>query len=228
MQYFSSRSEAGKLLAAKLENHSKENTAIIALSEGAVLVAAEIAKHLHSALYLLATEDITLPRESSPVATMSSAGTFTYNSQMSVGQLEEETTEYRSLIDQEKYEAFQHLNRLVGKDGAIKKTLLKRHTVILVSDGFNNALSLDVAADFVKPIDVARIIVAVPIATVPAVDRMHLLADEIFCLGIVDNYLNTNHYYENNDIPDHKTVVEIMQKIVLSWENIDPKTAANN
>lgn len=217
MQYFKSRSEAGKLLAEKLAPHCKENTAVVALSEGGVVVGAEIAKKLHSSLYLLASEDIMLPREPAPVAIMSSAGTFTYNSGMSVGQLEEATEDYRSLIDQERFEAFQKLNRIIGKDGAIKKSLLKRHTVIFVSDGLNNALSLDVAADFIKPVDAKSIIVATPIATVQAVDRMHLLADEIFYLGIVDNYLSTDHYYEINDAPDHKTVVEIMQNIVLNW-----------
>lgn len=204
-------------MAAKLDSHRNENTAVIALSEGGVLVGAEIAKKLHASLYLLATADISLPREPQPIATMSSAGTFTYNSSLSVGQLEEATEDYRSLIDQERFEAFQQLNRIVGKDGAIKKSLLQRHTVVLVSDGLNNALSLDVAADFVKPIDINKIIIATPIATIQAVDRMHIVGDEIYCLGIVDNYLSTNHYYDKNDIPDHKTVVELMKNIVLNW-----------
>lgn len=217
MQYFQSRKDAGALLAGKLTQYASENCAVVALNEGGVLVGAEIAKCLHSALYLLASEDIVLPREPIPIATMSSAGTFSYNSSLSFGELEEFTGDYRSLIDQKRMEAFQHLNRLVGKDGEIKKKLLKRHIVILVSDGLNNALSLDVAADFIKSIAVKKIIVATPLASIPAVDRMHILADEIFCLGIVENYLSTEHYYEDNTIPDHTTVVEIMKNIVLNW-----------
>ena len=217
MQYFTSRSQAGKLLAERMTNFRTDNCAVLALSEGGVLVGAEIAKHLHTALYMLATEDITLPRESTPIATMSSAGTFSYNAALSPGQLEEMTIDYRNLIEQEKYEAFQHLNRIVGKDGVIPKELLKRHTVIIVSDGFNNALSLNIASDFLKPIDVQRVIVATPIASIPAVDKMHLVSDEIFCLGVIENYMTTEHYYDENVIPDHKTVVEIMKNIVLNW-----------
>jgi predicted phosphoribosyltransferase len=78
-------------------------------------------------------------------------------------------------------------------------------------------LSLDVAADFIKPVNVSRLIVAAPIATVQAIDRMHLLADEIYFLGIIDNYFSTDHYYEDNEIPEHETVVDIMKNIVLSW-----------
>ncbi len=217
MQYFTDRSQAGKMLAEKMDNYKTENCVVLAISEGGVLVGAEIAKRLHCALYMLATEDITLPRESAPIATMSSAGTFSYNSSFSPGQLEEIVIDYRNLIEQEKYEAFQHLNRIVGKDGVIPKVLLKRHTVIIVSDGFNNALSLNIANDFLKPIDVARTVVATPIASIPAVDMMHLVADEIFCLGIIENYMTTDHYYDDNKIPDHETVVEIMKNIVLNW-----------
>jgi hypothetical protein len=46
---------------------------------------------------------------------------------------------------------------------------------------------------------------------------MHILADEIFCLGIIHDYISTDHYYEKNDIPDHQTVVEIIKNIVLNW-----------
>lgn len=217
MRYFKDRQEAGGLLAEKLASHDRENCAVVALSEGGVLVGAEIAKRLHTSLYLLAMEDITLPRENAPIATMTSAGTFTYNSALSTGELEEMTGDYRSVIDEERLHAFQNLNRIVGKDGAIKKELLKRHTVILVSDGLSNGLSLDVAADFMKPIMVKELIVATPFATVPAIDRMHMLADEIFCLSTVADFISTNHYYEENKIPDHETVVEIMKNIVLSW-----------
>jgi predicted phosphoribosyltransferase len=117
MQYFKSRQEAGQLLADKLEPHKSENCAVIALSEGGVLIGAEIAKRLHAAVYMLATQEINLPREVLPIATMSSAGTFTYNHGVSPAQLEEWTNDYRSYIDQERLKAFQKLNRVVGKDG---------------------------------------------------------------------------------------------------------------
>lgn len=217
MQYFKNRSEAGKLLADKLAHYGNENCAVLAVSEGGVIVGAEIARKLRASLYMLATEDITLPRENSPIATMSSAGTFTYNPAMSESEIDAMNADYRTVIDQDRMEAFQHLNRIIGKDGEIKKALLKRHVVILVSDGFEQGLALNVVADFLKPIMIKKLVVATPIASVPAVDRMHIMADEIICLGVVHNYLSTPHYYEEQDVPDHKTVVEIMKNIVLTW-----------
>ncbi len=216
MQYFKDRTQAGALLAEKMTELAKENNVVLALSEGAVVVGAEIAKQLHSALFLLATEDIRIPEDPSPIATMSTQG-LTYGSHLSPGQLESFKTDYHSIIDQASLEAFRKINRIIGKDGEVKRALLKRHAVILVSDGLGTGMSLDVAADYLKPIAVRKIVVATPLASIAATDRMHVLADQIFCLSILENYFGTDHYYDDNTIPDHKTVVEIMKNIVYSW-----------
>lgn len=218
MLYFKDRTQAGQELAGTLKKkYASVNCAVLCLSDGGVLVGAEIAKKIHASLYLLMTENIKLPGENDPLATMSSEGTFTYNNMYSAGQLEGMAADYMGLINQERLQAFQKLNRIVGKDGEINKELLKRHVVILVSDGFSSGLSLAVAADFLKPIETKKIVVAAPIASVEAIDKMHALTDEIFCLGVTDNFMGVDHYYENNEQPEHKTVVDLIKNIVLNW-----------
>lgn len=217
MNYFKNRTQAGKLLAEKLADYASENCAVLSLTEGGVIVGAEIAKKIHSSLYLLMMENIKLPGEIVPLAVMSSEGTFTYNDMFSTGQLEGMKANYHQLIDQERMQTFQKLNRIVGTEGVIDKNLLKRHVVIIVSDGFNSGLSLSVAVDFLKPIAVKKVVVATPIASVSAVDKMHTLSDEILCLGVTDNFMGTEHYYEDNNLPKHETVVGLMKNIVLNW-----------
>jgi predicted phosphoribosyltransferase len=95
--------------------------------------------------------------------------------------------------------------------------LLKNHVVIFVSDGLRNGLSLDVAADFIKPIKVKKIITAVPVASVPAVDRMHLLSDEIQCLSVVGDFMEVDHYYKENSLPSHEEIVNAIKDVTLSW-----------
>jgi putative phosphoribosyl transferase len=224
MRYFEDRIQAGRLLSKELEGFKTKNTVVVSLSEGGVVVGAEIAKKLHASLFMISTENISLPGEPKAVATLSSSGTFTYNSEYSPGELEEINMDYHTLIEQNRLEAFHKLNRIASEQGTIPKTMLKGHVVILVSDGFKNALSLDVAADFFKPVRTQRMIVAVPVASVPAVDRMHLLAYEIHCLGVIEDYMNTDHYYKNNNLPEHQKLVEMMDEVVLNWENpTDPE-----
>ncbi len=217
--YFKDRTEAGKLIAAKLSpKYRYENCAVVALSDGAVIVGAEIARELHCVLTMLLTEDIHLPGEHDPLAVVDQDGRFTYNNMFSAGQLEEFSGEYHNYIEQEKRLKFHAINQLLGSGGLIRRNLLYGHNVIVVSDGLKNALSLDAAAEFLKPIRTEKIIVVTPIASVPSVDRMHLVADDIVCLSVIENYMNTNHYYENNKLPAHDKIVKTIENIVLNWK----------
>ncbi len=216
--YFKSRSEAGKKLAEKLAHYRYENTAVVALSDGGVIVAAEIAMQLHCVLTMLLTEEVKLPGENDTLAVVNQDGGFTYNKMFSAGQLEEFTGEYHNYLEQEKRQKFHSINQLLGAGGLIRSDLLYGHNIILVSDGLNSGLSLDAAADFLKPIKTEKIIVATPLASVPAVDRMHILADEIVCLSVLENYMNTNHYYEDNTLPPHEDLVKTIEHIVLNWQ----------
>ncbi len=95
--------------------------------------------------------------------------------------------------------------------------MLRDHTVILVSDGLDSGASLDVAVDFLKPIRIRRLVVATPVASVQAVDKLHMLADELHILDVKDNYLGTDHYYNNNTVPSHEETIDKINKIVLNW-----------
>ena len=216
--YFRNRAEAGRKLARNLNKYEGQHVAVLALSPGAVIIGAQIAMKLHATLMLLLTENIYLPRESDPIAAMSSDGTFTYNNMFSPGQLEEYLSEYHHFIEEKRIEKFHKLNKLVGDGGEVKKEFLKNHVVIVVSDGLSSGFSLDIAAAFLKPVAIKRLVIATPLASVPAVDRMHLFADEISCLSVVANYINTEHYYDDNTVPNIEHLFSLIKNIHIHWE----------
>lgn len=217
--YFKSRVEAGQLLSEQIvKKYSQEKCAVVALSDGAVMVGAQIAMKLHCVLTMLLTDAIQLPRENTAIGGISQDGTFSYNNYYSPGEIEEFVSEYRSFIEQEKMNKMQEMHRLQGKGGLIRKDLLRGHTVILVADGLSNGFSLDLAKDYMKTINVKRLIVATPLASVQAVDRMHILADEIYCLSVIEDYITTDHYYETQDVPSHDMVIKTIEEIVTHWK----------
>lgn len=215
-------------MASKLTKYRTEHTSVVALSEGAVLIGEEIAKQLHTNLLILLTENIFLPGEFEAIAGQTSANTFTYNNMFSPGQLEEYIREFHQFIDQKRLESFHRLNMMVGKDGEVKRELLRHHVVIIVSDGMDSGFSVDVAADFLKQIAIKKFVVAVSVSNVAAVDRMHLAADEIHCLSVAENYFGADHYYESNKLPDSKEVNSIMRNIALQWQQPTPPVAPAN
>lgn len=218
--YFKSRVEAGQKLAEQIvKKYAGQPCAVVGLSDGGVMVGAQIAMQLHCVLTMLMSEAIELPREIEAIGAISQDGSFSYNSAYSPGELEDLISEYRGFIEQEKLEKIQDLHRLIGHGGAlIRKDLLRGHNVILVSDGLSSGFSLDVAAEFLKPINIARLIIATPLASVQAVDRMHILGDEIYCLSVVEQYINTDHYYDTRDVPPHELVAKTIDQIVTHWK----------
>lgn len=216
--YFENRSQAGQLLSAPLlEKYRYENCAVVALSDGAVLVGEQIAASLHCVLMMLLTEDIAIPGEDMSFGAVSQDGGFTYNGMFSTGEIEEYASEFHGYLDEQKREAFQKINRLLGDGGLIDNNLLRDHVVILVTDGLDNGASIEVAIDFLKPIQVKRLVVASPTASVPAVDRLHILADELHILDVKENFMGVDHYYNDNTIPSHVDTIAKINQIVLNW-----------
>lgn len=221
--YYKSRAEAGRQLAEKLEKYKAQNIVVVALDEGSSIVAAQIAMKLHANMFLYLIKNIYLPGENQALAGMSAEGTYSTNDFFSAGQLEEMTTEYHGWIDQRRMEANHELHMLLGRDGEIDKNLLRHRVVIVVADGLANGFALKVCADFLKTIAINKMIAVCPVASVVAVDRMHLIADEICCLSVTENFMGSDHYYDDNTVPEIDNVLKIMRNITLNWERVPIK-----
>ncbi|HEV7952277.1 MAG TPA: hypothetical protein VGO98_02790 [Candidatus Saccharimonadales bacterium] len=216
--YFESRAQAGHILAEQLyEQYRYENCVVVALSDGAVQVGEQIAGALHCLLTLLLIEDIQVPGESLSFGGVSQSGGFTFNGSFSSGEIEEYTSEFHGYLEEQKREAFQRINRLLGEGGVIDHAMLRDHVVILVADGMDGSAAMDVAIDFLKPIHIQRLVVTTPVASVAAVDKLHMLADELHILDVKENFMGTNHYYDQNDIPSHEDTISKINQIVLNW-----------
>ncbi len=215
--YFSSRIEAGYRLALEMLQYRYENTIVVALSDGAVQVGQQIAAHLHCALTMLLMEGIDIPGEGVNMGMLNQSGRFTYNGMLSAGEIEEYYSEFHGYLEDQKREKISQINQLLGAGGIVDPAMLREHNVVVVADGLSNGSSLDAAADFMKPLKIKRLIMVAPVAAVAAVDRMHILADEIHVLSVTENFLDTNHYYDVNDLPSHEATVAALNEIVLNW-----------
>lgn len=217
--YFASRLQAGRMLASQLvPKYRYENCAVIALSDGGAMVGAQIASQLHCILTMLLTAEIMLPREPNAIAGITSEGNVAFNQYYSKGEQDELMGDYFSYVEQEKFNKMHDMNRLLGTGGIIDKKLLRGNNIILASDGLRSGFALDLAAEFLKPVAYEKLIIVAPFASVQAVDRMHIMADEIICLNVLENYIDTDHYYDTQDVPDHEVVVKTIEDIVLHWK----------
>lgn len=215
--YFESRAEAGVMLATQLMAYRHENTVVVALSDGAVQVGLQIAAELHATMTMMLMETIDVPGEGEQFGNVDQEGDFVYNGMFSPGQIEDYYIEFHGYLEDQKREKMSLINKLVGSEGIVDEAILREHNVILVADGLPNGSSLDTAVEYLKPLHILRVIIAAPIASVAAVDRAHLLGDELHILGVTDNYLDTNHYYEVSNLYNREETLNLLSSYVLKW-----------
>ena len=217
--YFENRSQAGYILASELlEKYRYENCAVVAMSPGSVLVGEQIAAQLHCVLMMLVVENIDIPGENLSFGAISQSGDFTYNKDFTQGEIREYVDNFFGYLQDKKREAFSRINRLIGDGGTMDDNMLKDRVVILVSDGFGDSASLSAALDYLKPIRIQKLVVASPIATVDAVEQIHIRADEVHILDVKENYIGTEHYYNDNNIPTMEQAVKKISEIILNWQ----------
>ncbi len=217
--YFKSREAAGRLLASQItKRYSQEPCAIVALNDGGVVAGMQIAQKLHCVVMMLATAMIKLPREEKVLGGITADGTFAYSTMYAKPYIEELTAEYHNFIEQEKLHRINEMHRVSGEGDLIRRDLLEKCHIILVSDGLWDSFSLDLAFEFLKPIDYRSVIVATPLASIPAVDRMHVMADDIYCLNVIEDFFGTDHYYDVQDVPPHEKIIATIEQMVKSWE----------
>lgn len=220
MYFFPSRAAAGRLLATEIaKKYADQPCAVVALSDGGVMVGAQIAMQLKAVLTMLLSEEIVLPQEIISIGGIANDGSFAYNSAFAPMEIEELVMEYHSLIEQEKIQKLHRMNEaLAHGESLLPRNLVEHKNIILVSDGLPSGFVLDLAMVFLKPFAYKKLIVATPFASVPAVDRMHVLADEIFCLNVLEDYISTEHYYDSPDLPSHEMAVKAVQEIISHWQ----------
>ena len=207
------------MLAQRMaEEYRYENCAVVALNDGGVIVGEQIASSLRCVLTLLLSEEIPIPGEGLSFGAVSQMGNFAFNSSFSPGEVYEYASEFHGYLEDQKRETYQRINRLLIDGGTMDTDLLEDRVVILVSDAIQNGTVLDVVLDFLKPLRTIKIVVAAPVVSLPVVDQLHVRADELQILDVRENFISTNHYYTDNDLPDHETIVNKINQIVLNWQ----------
>lgn len=216
--YFHDRAEAGDLLANQLVAYRYENTAVLALSPGGVLVGEQIARRLHCPMSMLLAQPITPPGEESLVlGAVDEQGTYTPNEglleETMVGYLEE----WRGYVEEEKVRRIAEMVRLYGEYGEPRPEQLAGRVVILACDGLVNGASILAATRYLALLKVERIIAAVPVGTFEAIEQASRQVDELHYLYIPDQFFDVDHYYTENPRPTKEDLALRINTVVAHW-----------
>jgi putative phosphoribosyl transferase len=189
---FASRLEAGHRLGCLLRDAGVEVDLVLGLPRGGVVVAAEVARVLQRPLDVLVVRKIGHPwhREfavgalAEPDVVILDEGSLVRNP-ISRSQLDEVIAEETLRLGQ--------YRKQFHRDGAPE---LAGKSVLLVDDGLATGATTEAAVVAARKQKARKVIVATPVASVSAMDRLKRVADEVKALLVDPGFEAVGQYYD--------------------------------
>jgi predicted phosphoribosyltransferase len=211
---FTNRTEAGVQMATRLKKFKDQEGVILAVPRGGVPVAYGVATELEMPLDLLLTKKI-----GHPVNREYAIGAVSLNDSFIVPQ----RGISRMYIDREIKTIQERLRGMYRKfmDGK-KPEPVEGRTVIIIDDGIATGDTLLGSINMLRKENPSKIIVAVPVASRGAVQRLSNAVDELIVLLIPDEFHGVGEFYEDFDQVTDDEVVSILNKWKSKNRLLDP------
>jgi predicted phosphoribosyltransferase len=212
VQVFRDRFQAGKLLAEKLrEYYREENVIVLAIPAGGVPVGNMIAKELAVPM------DVVIVRKAQiPWNTEAGFGAVTWDGEIV---LNEPLVEQLGLTREELEESISKTKRNIQERlrkfrGDKPLPQLRDKVIILVDDGLASGFTMLAAARSARKRRPKKIIVAVPTASLGAVELLMPEVDEIVCLNIRSgsSFAVADAYENWYDLTDEEVLKILLEK----------------
>lgn len=205
---FKDRKDAGKQLAEKLTQYrDKTDVIVLGLPRGGVAVAHEISGALHCPLDVLIVRKIGFPGNPELAAgAVSETGSLVLNEEIIAAYGVSKSYLERETARQEK-EIARRVSLYRGGKGVPP---LEGKVVILVDDGVATGATLKAAISTLKKERLARLVVALPVASQSAVRELAALVDEWVCLLAPAGFMAVGQYYSDFTQVEDEEVVALL------------------
>src|SRR5687768_1103949 len=209
-QPFRDRTEAGRLLAARLEQYAgKPDVIVLALPRGGVPVGYEVAHALHVPLDVFVVRKLGIPgHEELAMGAVASGGVRVLNGQVVRG-LGIPDSVIEAVANWELQE-LQRRERLYR--GNRPPPDVRGKTVILVDDGLATGSTMLAAVQALRKLGPARIVVAVPVASGDTCQLLQEYVDEVVCAATPEPFYAVGLWYRDFSQTTDEEVRELLER----------------
>ncbi len=191
---FTDRQEAGTRLATQLLAFKNSRPAVLALPRGGVPVGLEIARSLAAPLDLVLVRKIGAPQQQELAVGAIADGAFP--ELVTDPEMIELLAVSSAYLDRAKATALKEVERRRGIYlGDRQAAEIAGRTAIVVDDGIATELTMLAALRVTRRRNPARLVLAVPVASRAALQRLRKEADEIVCLETPANFHAVGQFY---------------------------------
>jgi predicted phosphoribosyltransferase len=206
MVMFASREDAGLRLGRYLLEQRVRADLVLGLPRGGVVVAAGVARALHLPLDVLVVRKIGHPQQREfAVGALAENGVVVLDESV-VGSNPIVRAELEEVIQEEKERLRSYEARFHPK-GAPD---LKGKAVLLVDDGLATGATTEAAVSSARKRNASTIVVAAPVASTTAADRLARVADEVRVLCEDPAFDAVGRYYEVFSQTTDEEVLEVL------------------
>jgi predicted phosphoribosyltransferase len=192
MVMFASREDAGLRLGCCLQEQRVRADLVLGLPRGGVVVAAGVARALHLPLDVLVVRKIGHPwHREFAVGALAENGVVVLD-EGAIGSNPVARAALEEVIQEEK-ERLRSYQARFHPEGAPE---LRGKAVLLVDDGLATGATTEAAVLSARKRNASTIVVAAPVASTTAADRLARLADEVRVLCVDPDFDAVGRYYE--------------------------------
>ena len=207
MMMFASREDAGQRLGRHLQEQNVRADLVLGLPRGGVIVAAEAARALHLPLDVLIVRKLGHPfHREFAVGALAEHGVAVLD-QALIGSNPLLQAQLDEIVEEEK-ERLRSYQARFHPDGGPN---LAGKTVLLVDDGLATGATTEAAVLSVRKQHARKIVVAAPVASTSAVDRLARVADEVQVLCVDPDFDAVGRYYDVFSQTTDREVLELLQ-----------------
>ena len=206
---FLDRYDAGGRLAARLKGYEgRKDAVVLAVPRGGVVVASVVALELRLELDVILTKKIGHP----------------YNPEYAVGsvsltgeEIDQEVVDFEGILPSYLSREIERLRQALRERydlyrGGRQPVPLAGRTAIIVDDGAATGLTLMEAVSAARRDGAAKVVVAIPVGSTTAVERLRSRADEVTCLETPDYFFAIGQFYEEFEAVEDEEAIRLLER----------------
>lgn len=204
---FRDRRDAGRALAAELDQYRDAKPIVLGLPRGGVAVAFEVARELDAPVDVCVVRKLAAPDEPElGIGAVAEDGALWVN-RGTMALVGVSSAELPKLIEAQRAEVEARVKRL--RKGAAPLDVRGR-LVLVVDDGIATGGTVRAAVETLRARGAERIVVAVPVGASSAVDEIAKVADEVVCPHSERTFFAVGQWYDDFTATTDDEVIELL------------------
>lgn len=217
--FYPNRQALGDRLAEKLTEFKDTDSIVFCLKRSSLLACIELAAHIHAYIYILQYTEIPDPYDiTRELGALTQKGEFVLNPTISQSEYEFILTDFHSVVEERKREAFSQLNVAKDPNPNFDLATFNGRNILLFADILKTSFQIQVAETVLKAYRPNTVKGTCGNITTEVSDKFQIDTDGVIYMDVLPNtFFNDDHYFDQPDNYTDDEKIRMANNISLYW-----------